>query len=662
MAKQPERNQDKIDALYQWLSYELQQARDQLLSEVRMASAQIGSLYGELKNENEKASKAVSQEIRYSYKQNQTIYDGLASMLTNEVGERLNSVDEKLSALSELEEVLKSIEEIKENHRQLTAICTTIADTVNPKLDDIAEKQALLSQIEETLNDVNAKLEDQSKIAETVQSIVAAHNAEVLNAVASIPMGENVDYTRIVEEVGDKLLEILNQVKDDEDSIPMATVVDSKPEIDYDRIICGAAEKVVESLPYPEKVDYSRIENAIAALDMTALAETVASKIAVPAAPEVDYDRLADLVAAKIAVPAAPEVDYDRLADIVVAKMTANTEQTCEVVLDDAGIEEIAEKVVNKLPAPEVIDYDKVCQAAQAAQILPDPVDYDRIAEIVEDKIASEDATYDLVIDDEGINAIAKGVSEEICQMCAACEVECEELVEEVAPVEEPVVEEPAVEEVAPVEESVEEPVVEEPVVEEVAPVEEELATAAVPMFDESGNELVDAETGLVIRLKRSFTAKMKQSEEKIKGYYSDIKNELTSYKKINSNVSWHGDRFNYGRDTIAKININGKTLCFYVALDPNDPELKTTVYHQKDVGAQKAYENTPFMVKVKSDVAAKKALRLVGILAEKIGAEKEAGFEAVDYVEEFAYESTKQLFDEGFIKATKEKKVNFDF
>ena len=246
--------------------------------------------------------------------------------------------------------------------------------------------------------------------------------------------------------------------------------------------------------------------------------------------------------------------------------------------------------------------------------------------------------------------------------MCAACEVECEELVEEVAPVEEPVVEEPAVEEVAPVEESVEEPVVEEPVVEEVAPVEEELATAAVPMFDESGNELVDAETGLVIRLKRSFTAKMKQSEEKIKGYYSDIKNELTSYKKINSNVSWHGDRFNYGRDTIAKININGKTLCFYVALDPNDPELKTTVYHQKDVGAQKAYENTPFMVKVKSDVAAKKALRLVGILAEKIGAEKEAGFEAVDYVEEFAYESTKQLFDEGFIKATKEKKVNFDF
>ena len=154
----------------------------------------------------------------------------------------------------------------------------------------------------------------------------------------------------------------------------------------------------------------------------------------------------------------------------------------------------------------------------------------------------------------------------------------------------------------------------------------------------------------------------MKQSEDRIKGYYSDIKNELTSYKKINSNVSWHGDRFNFGRDTIAKVNICGKTLCCYLALDPEDPELKTTIYHQKNVGNQRAYENTPFMVKIKSDAAAKKAVRLVNMLAEKIGTQKQASFEAVDYVEEFAYASTKQLFDEGFIKVTKEKKVTLDF
>ena len=186
-------------------------------------------------------------------------------------------------------------------------------------------------------------------------------------------------------------------------------------------------------------------------------------------------------------------------------------------------------------------------------------------------------------------------------------------------------------EEPAVVEETVEEPV--EEVVEE-APVEEaaeEIAVAtADPVYEELDGELIDAETGLVVRLKRSFTAKMKQSDEKVKAYYSDLKNELIAYKRINSNVSWHGDRFNFGRDTVAKVGINGKTLCFYLALDPNDPELKQTVYHQKDVGAQKAYESTPFMVKVKSDAALKKALRLVAILAEKLGTEKERESDSV--------------------------------
>ena len=746
MAKQPEKNQDKIDVLYQWLSYELQQAKDALLTELKMSSAQIGSLYGELKSENEESSKAVSQEIRYSYKQNQTIYDGLSSMLTKEVGERLNSVDEKLNAISEIQTLLNEIDELKHCYMELLgdtrALNDVVANDVTPKLDDIAQKQSVLDQLEETLNDINAKIEefrlseeDFQKLADTIseqtEKSVAEHSEQVLNAISAI---ENVDYTRISEDVGDKLIEILNEIKSEE--VPVAEVVDVQKEsmemrevekIDYDRIIYGAAEKVVESLPAAEKVDYSRIESAISALNMDALAEAVASKIAVPAAPEVpevdyerladlvsarivvpaapaapevDYERLADLVSARIAVPAAPaapevdyesladlvsariavpaapaapEVDYERLADLVMEKMANGTEQTCEVMLDDAGIEEIASKVADKIPTPETIDYDKVCQAAQAAQILPDPVDYDRIAEIVEDKLANEDATYDLVMDEEGLNAIAKGVSQELQQLCAVVSAP-EESVEE-APVEEEVaepveevveetVEEPIVEE--PVEGApVEEPVVEEPVEVESAadaPVEEELAATALPMFDESGNELVDAETGLVIRLKRSFTAKMKQSDEKVKSYYSDIKNELTSYKKINSNVSWHGDRFNYGRDTVAKININGKTLCFYVALDPNDPELKPTVYHQKDVGDQKAYESTPFMVKIKSDAAVKKALRLVGVLADKLGADKADNFKAVDYVEEFAYQSTKQLYEEGYIKATKEKKVNFDF
>ncbi len=518
----------KIDALYSWLSYDLQRMRKELINELKIASVQTSSLYQELKADKNASAQAITQEIRYSYKQNQTIYDGLASMLTDDVAEKINSLNEKYALLEEL------------------------------------------------------------------HALVSANGAA--------PSVADVDYNRIAE------------------------------------------------------IAENAIAKAMAALDVETLANTLAEKIATPA------------------------IDYDRLSDMVAAKLAANTEKAYEVVLDEDGVDRIADKVTAKINAPEAIDYERVYQAAQAAQIMPEPVDYDRIAEIVEDK---QTPTYDLVIDKEGIEAIASSVAEKICASCAPCEEMAvadavEEIVEEAPVVEEVIeevvetVEEQPVEDVveeAPIEEVVEDTIEEEaPVVEEVreeeniSEVRKEIAVSVGSEYQEVDNQLIDAETGLVIRLKKSFTAKIRQSDEQVKSYYSDLKNELTSYKKINSNISWHGDRFNFGRDTVAKINICGKTLCFYLALDPNDPEYKSTVYHQKDVGGQKAYESTPFMVKIKSDAAAKKALRLVGYLAEKVGTEKQEGFEPVDYVEEFKYQSTKQLFEDGYIKVTKEKKVDLDF
>ena len=403
------------------------------------------------------------------------------------------------------------------------------------------------------------------------------------------------------------------------------------------------------------KYNYQQLQTAYEGLNSNADVHTdkVIAAVNEAKAEPIDYDRLAELVAAKVVVP----VDYDRLAGLVAEKLAAK-EQTYDVVVDDAGINAIADKVSAKLSCVEA----------------PASVDYDRIAAILDEKLAveavEEETSYDLVLDEEGINAIAKGVAEELRNefVCEVVEVPAEEPVDTslFTPVEEASAEEPAP---APVEEvPVEAPVVEETPVEEPAPapveeVKTELAATEDPVilfddFDE--NNLVDSE-GYVIRLKKSFTAKLRQSEEDVKSYYSQIKNELTSYKKINSNVSWHADRFNFGRDTVAKMNICGKTLCLYLALDPNDPEFKSTVYHQKDVGNQKAYESTPFMVKVKSDAAAKKAVRLASALAEKLATDKEENFVDVNYVDEFAYETTKKLYEDGFIKATKEKKVDLN-
>ncbi|MBQ8322428.1 MAG: hypothetical protein IJX91_00515 [Clostridia bacterium] len=732
MADKKQFEASKIDALYSWLSYDLQKIKNELLNEMKYSSVQVGSLYQEIKGDREKSSQAIAQEIRYSYKQNQTIYDGLAAMLSEQVGQRLDSMDEKATSIADVQnavaEVLAKLSEVQSGVSVLeTFNADTLAESVKEKvaevlpqleeavgelkysfmqhqsiyegltslisgevvtkINDVETKLAALEQIDRSLEDIDrrvaegvAAFEDADyktvieSVAEKTEESVSEHSRQILDAVAAIPVAENVDYNRIVDEVGDKMLEILGEVVAQEPApAPVAATEPVEAKIDYDKIVYGTAEKVVESLPYPEKVDYRRIderfmkaaekvqinvgedviasvvslavEKAMAALDVEAIAAAVAERVALP----------------EISVPEAPQIDYDKLADMVAERLAAKNEELAEKIaannneLADTIVEnndKLADKVAEKVGQIENVDYDRI----SAMYVPTEEVDYDRIAAIVEEKTAKDpvEPTYELVVDDEGIQSIAEGISERLCNMCAECMLvpaEEEAVTEETTEV--------AQEEIA-VEETVEE--AKEEVKEESPAPSDELAVSLSDEYQEINDQFVDAETGLVIRLKKSFTAKMKQSEENVKGYYSDIKNELTSYKKINSNVSWHGDRFNYGRDTIAKVNISGKTLCFYLDLDPEDPEFKQTVYHQKNVGAQKAYEHTPFMMKIRSDAAAKKALRLVGYLAEKYGAEKNEKFEPTDYVSEFAYASTKQLFDDGYIKVTKEKKVEFDF
>ena len=495
---------------------------------------------------------------------------------------------------------------------------------------------------------------------------------------------EGIDYEGLSEKVVEKIV--------------MPEVEVPKPEeIDYDLLSEMVAQKVVVPQPEPPTYDVvvdeegakSIAENVVSAIDMESVTDKVAEKIVVPQPEqiEIDYETLSDKVAEKIVVPQPEktEIDYETLSDEVAGKISL---PAFDILVDEEGAGKIADAVVEKMKAEcpmseKAAAQEEVAEEAQTEAAEEAPAEAEEISETAEESVAEE---------------AAEEVCEEVAEEAAPAVEEPAEAVEEAEPVAEEVAEEAETVEEAPVEEipveeevtaeetaaeetaATEEPA-EEPV-EETAPeellseggeivsssqstIETEIAvtTAEAAAYEEAeGDNLVDADTGLVIRLKRSFTAKMKQSDPAVKQYYSDIKNELTSYKRLNSNLSWHGDRFNFGRDTVAKLNICGKTLCFYLALDPNDPEYKTTVYHQRDVGGQRAYESTPFMVKVKSDAGLKKALRLVGFLAEKLGTEKRDNFETVDYVEEFRHESTKQLLEEGLIKVTKEKKVVLDF
>ena len=712
-------------------------------------------------NASECADRAV-MEIKYLYSQNQSIYESLSSAL-NELKESAGAFNEEFAA--KIEETLDALDEKIENLLANETDYDKVAETVK-------ERVAETLNFEEPDYDKIAEL-----VAEKTEAQTAAHSKEILDTIAAVPTAENVDYNRIVDEVSDKVLEKVTELLEEKSNEEKET----KGSAEYDRIVYGTAEKVIESLPPVERVDYTRIAEANALTDETLekIAEAVAAKIQIPEAEKLDYDKLAETLAAKLPVPeeidydkladtvlaklpAPEEIDYEKLADAVVAKMpvpeaidydkladtviarlpetesldyeriaeiannaneTVDYDRISEIVntandpVDYEKITEIAnnaaanvvvpeaeepdydamaDAVLAKLPESEEIDYERLAYAAAskveipeteaidyekiandvAAKIdipAPEQLDYERLASSVAERIpAPEPATYEVLVDDEGVKSIADTVAAAVAANipeAKAPEVDTEALAGEIfekmgTPSYETILDDSGAQMIA---DAVAEKLTAAnytiatlPLIAEETPVvADEVAVTEPEAVEEVAEE---PKEDLVMRIDRSFTAKLKQSDDEVKDRYGMIKNALLSYKKFKSTVSWNADRFNCGRATIAKMNIRGKTLCVYFALDPKDPAFKQTIYNQKDMSEQKAYAQTPFMMKIKSDLAAKRAVRLVETLAEQNGVAKKKDFEEVDYKKTYRYAGDRQLELTGLLRKSMGKRAVFDF
>lgn len=712
-------------------------------------------------NASECADRAV-MEIKYLYSQNQSIYESLSSAL-NELKENTGAFNEEFAA--KIEETLDALDEKIENLLANETDYDKVAETVK-------ERVAETLNFEEPDYDKIAEL-----VAEKTEAQTAAHSKEILDTIAAVPTAENVDYNRIVDEVSDKVLEKVTELLEEKSNEEKET----KGSAEYDRIVYGTAEKVIESLPPVERVDYTRIAEANALTDETLekIAEAVAAKIQIPEAEKLDYEKLAETLAAKLPVPeeidydkladtvlaklpAPEEIDYEKLADAVVAKMpvpeaidydkladtviarlpetesldyeriaeiannaneTVDYDRISEIVntandpVDYEKITEIAnnaaanvvvpeseapdydamaDAVLAKLPESEEIDYERLAYAAAskveipeteaidyekiandvAAKIdipAPEQLDYERLASSVAERIpAPEPATYEVLVDDEGVKSIADTVAAAVVANipeAKAPEVDTEALAGEISekmgtPSYETILDDSGAQMIA---DAVAEKLTAAnytiatlPLIAEETPVvADEVAVTEPEIVEEVAEE---PKEDLVMRIDRSFTAKLKQSDDEVKDRYGMIKNALLSYKKFKSTVSWNADRFNCGRATIAKMNIRGKTLCVYFALDPKDPAFKQTIYNQKDMSDQKAYAQTPFMMKIKSDLAAKRAVRLVETLAEQNGVAKKKDFEEVDYKKTYRYAGDRQLELTGLLRKSMGKRAVFDF
>lgn len=150
-------------------------------------------------------------------------------------------------------------------------------------------------------------------------------------------------------------------------------------------------------------------------------------------------------------------------------------------------------------------------------------------------------------------------------------------------------------------------------------------------------------------KYKRSFKSKLIQSSSDVKEYYSEVKNELLSYNKCRSSVAWQAESFIVGKKTLAKLALGGKTLCLFLALNPE--EFDPQIFHHKDKRTSKKYAQVPMMLRVKSDLGLRKAISLIVAMMEDNGVERNSSREKEDYRRELAFRTDEELLTDGLIK-----------
>ena len=101
-----------------------------------------------------------------------------------------------------------------------------------------------------------------------------------------------------------------------------------------------------------------------------------------------------------------------------------------------------------------------------------------------------------------------------------------------------------------------------------------------------------------VTRYRRSFKSRLIQ-DEKMQDFYTDLKNAFAELTGVKARLSRHCENFRYHAERIAKLNVGGKTLTLYLALDPDRYE--DTKYRYEDVSDRSTYTETPMKIRITS-------------------------------------------------------------
>lgn len=212
----------------------------------------------------------------------------------------------------------------------------------------------------------------------------------------------------------------------------------------------------------------------------------------------------------------------------------------------------------------------------------------------------------------------------------------------------------------------------EQPVTEPESVVEEELAVEKTPEKAEEKEEKNEADEAdedeeapvkqivregehvryIIIKYKKSFTAKLIQSDDSVKNYYSELKNELLSYNGVKARMSWKYETFYQGRVTLAKIAMRGKCPCLFLALDTKN--ITDDKYIVEDMSEVAAYEKTPCLYRIKNDRRLKYSRELIAAaMGERV---KNENYKAENFAEKYPYEKIEPLIGRGLVKVLTEE------
>ena len=592
-----------------------------------------------------------------------------------------------------LEKLLEENAQIKKEINYVAAQCENVFIKLSGMMTSLEEKimkYAVIGKPAEA-----AAAEPQPELYDEVAPAVEVEQPAV--------DGKYIDYDKLAERLAEKFAEKeLISALDYEDIAKRVAEYIPQEVISPDYI----ASKVAEQIIIPPAVisgGDTPLEVTSANIDADALSDEIARKVS--ALSPNDFDIIVDDEGCRsLAEAVAESLDYDgivkKLAEHSAAAEVAaadadeeyvNTEELAQLVsekLAASGVNEdaIADKTAAALSnyMPEV-DGDEIADKVAAAVLASIPsteIDYDAIASGVAEKLAAEEESteesedFDIVIDDDGLGRITDSISEKIAGSYAAIEemdadigrrldeikamlaggaivaaaasADGEQKAEE-QPADEPLV---TVSDIVDEEEVSSEP--EDEVMENIFDdVDEKMADgeAEPDGMDEMGSGVDFAN---MMKYNRSFIARIIQSSDDVKRYYGEIKNAMLAYRKVNSSVAWGAERFNKGRETIAKLKIRGKTLCLYLNLDPN--EYKTSVYHHVDVSDNKSMHGTPMMVKIKSPLGVRKAIRLIDDMLAKRNGERRPVQER-DYAAMYPYETIEELIEDGLVKDVSKNK-----